>query len=213
MTYSLKYDLEHILAPCCYAETAGKLDFGGSTMSERKSFPAIVNAPTRRQMIAGVGFALGGLAAGSRVLGQAQQKMTETQSTGLAGLLTYLHQEIPIKATPQRIYEALLDSKQFAAFTGLAADIDPKAGGAFSMFGGLIVGRNVELVPNQRIVQAWRPANWDPGVYSIVKFELKAHGAGATVVLDHTGFPEGDFSHLDPGWYERYWEPLKKYLA
>jgi activator of HSP90 ATPase len=153
------------------------------------------------------------LAAGSRALGQAQQKMTETQSAGLAGLLTYLHQEIPIKASPQRIYEVLLDSKQFAAFTGLGADIDPKAGGAFSMFGGLIVGRNVELVPDQRIVQAWRPANWDPGVYSMVKFELKAHGSGATVVLDHTGFPEGDFAHLDPGWYERYWEPLKKYLA
>jgi activator of HSP90 ATPase len=182
-------------------------------MSEKRNPSAISNMPTRRQMIAGVGVAFGGLAAGSGVFGQAQQKMTETQSAGLAGLLTYLHQEIPIKAKPERIYEVLLDSKQFAAFTGLGAEIDPKAGGAFSMFGGLIVGRNIELVPEQRIVQAWRPANWDPGVYSIVKFELKAHGAGATVVLDHTGFPEGDFSHLDPGWYERYWEPLKKYLA
>ncbi len=143
-------------------------------MSEETRASALaITPPTRRQMIAGIGIALGGLATGSVVLGQTQQKMTETQSTGLAGLLTYLHQEIPIKATPQRIYQALLDSKQFAAFTGLAAEIDPKAGGAFSMFGGLIVGRNIELVPDQRIVQAWRPANWDPGVYSIVKFELK----------------------------------------
>jgi len=171
------------------------------------------NMPTRRQMIAGVGVVLGGLAVGSSVRGQTQQKMAETQSSGLAGLLTYLHQEIPIQASPQRIYEVLLDSKQFAQFTGLAAEIDARAGGAFSMFGGLIVGRNVELVSGQRIVQAWRPTSWEPGVYSIVKFELKAHGSGAIVVLDHTGFPEGDFSHLDPGWYERYWEPLKKFLA
>jgi activator of HSP90 ATPase len=182
-------------------------------VSERKNASVMENTTTRRQMIAGVGVAIGGLVGGSGALGQSQQKMAETQSTGLAGLLTYLHQEVPIKASPQRIYDALLDSKQFAAFTGLAAEIDPKAGGVFSMFGGLIVGRNVELVPNQRIVQAWRPASWDPGVYSIVKFELKVHGAGATVILDHTGFPEGDFSHLDPGWYERYWEPLKKFLA
>jgi activator of HSP90 ATPase len=182
-------------------------------MSERRNPSAIAKLATRRQMIAGVGIAIGGLAAGSRVFGQAQQKMTETQSTGLAGLLTYLHQEIPINAKPERIYGILLDSKQFAAFTGMAAEIDPKAGGAFSMFGGLIVGRNVELLPEQRIVQAWRPASWDPGVYSIVKFGLKAHGSGAVVVLDHTGFPEGDFSHLDPGWYERYWEPLKRYLS
>jgi activator of HSP90 ATPase len=95
----------------------------------------------------------------------------------------------------------------------MPAEIDPKVGGALSMFGGLILGRNVELVPNQRIVQAWRPASWDPGVYSMVKFELKGQAAKTTVVLDHTGFPEGSFRHLDSGWYARYWEPLKKYLA
>src|SRR5580658_2494466 len=182
-------------------------------MSEKENPAAIVLAPTRRQAIAGVAMAFGGLAVSRDVWGRARQAAAESQRTGADKLRTFLHQEVEIKASPQRIYEVLLDSKQFAAFTGLAAEIDPKAGGAFSLFGGLIVGRNVELVPDQRIVQAWRPANWDPGVYSMVKFELKAHGSGATVVLDHTGFPEGDFAHLDPGWYERYWEPLKKYLA
>ena len=81
------------------------------------------------------------------------------------------------------------------------------------MFKGLIVGRNVELVPSQRIVQAWRPANWEAGVYSLVKFELKAQGADTLIVLDHTGFPEGNFRHLNAGWYSHYWEPLKKFLA
>ena len=81
------------------------------------------------------------------------------------------------------------------------------------MFGGLIVGRNVESVPKERIVQAWRPAAWDPGVYSLVKFELKEEGSQTKIVLDHTGFPEGNFRHLDYGWHAHYWEPLKKYLA
>jgi Activator of Hsp90 ATPase homolog 1-like protein len=58
----------------------------------------------------------------------------------------------------------------------MPANIDPAAGGAFSMFGRVIMGRNIELIPNQRIVQAWRPTRWDPGVYSIVKFELKTAG-------------------------------------
>ena len=107
----------------------------------------------------------------------------------------------------------LLDSTQFGAFTGMPADIDPKVGGAFAAFGGQIVGRNVELVPNQRIVQAWRPASWDPGVYSIVRFELKAQHSGAKVVLDHTGFPEGGYDHLTEGWSQHYWAPLKKFLA
>ncbi len=63
-----------------------------------------------------------------------------------------------MKSDPQHIYEALLDAKKFNAFPGAPAEIDRKAGGAFSMFGGQIVGRNIELVPNQRIVQAWRPS-------------------------------------------------------
>ena len=99
--------------------------------------------------------------------------MTEKQNTGADATRTYLHQEVDLKATPQKIYEILLDSKQFAAFTGMPAEISRDSGGAFSMFGGMIVGRNVELVANQLIVQAWRPASWNSGVYSIVRFELK----------------------------------------
>jgi len=145
---------------------------------------------------------------------QAQQPaMEEKPATGANATRTSLHQEIALDATKERIFNVLMDSKQFAAFTGMPATIDPNAGGAFTTFGGLVEGRNVELIPGQRIVQAWRPTSWDPGVYSIVHFELKAASPGTMLVLDHTGFPEGDFDHLDPGWYLRYWNPLKKYLA
>ncbi|HKV05704.1 MAG TPA: SRPBCC family protein [Candidatus Acidoferrales bacterium] len=169
-------------------------------------------APTRRQAIATGAFALAGLAVGS-ASAETQRAMPETQSTGADKARTFLHQEVDFKASPHRIYEILLDSKQFAAFTGLPANISREPGGAFTMFGGLIEGRNIELVPDQRIVQAWRPANWDPGDYSIVKFQLKEKGSQTTVVLDHAGFHEGDFGHLDSGWHTRYWEPLAKFLA
>jgi activator of HSP90 ATPase len=166
-------------------------------------------------MITGVAVAFGAFAAGHEAWGKIPQQpeMKEKPGTAANQSRTFLHQEIDFKAGPQRIYEILLDSKQFAAFTGMPAEIDSKVGGAFSTFGGLVEGRNVELIPAQRIVQAWRPTHWDAGVYSIVRFELKARGSETTVVLDHTGFPEGEFDHLNPGWPLRYWEPLKKYLA
>jgi activator of HSP90 ATPase len=186
-------------------------------MSDKEIPGTSASRLTRRQVIAGVAIAVGSLAAGSEVLGknapQGTQGMNERTSTGADTTRTSLHQEIAIQAGPERIYEALLDSKRFAAFTGMRAEIGPQPGGAFVMFGGLIEGRNVELVPNRRIVQAWRPASWDPGVYSIVRFELTAHTSGTVVVLDHTGFPEGKFAGLDSGWHERYWEPLKKFFA
>ena len=185
-------------------------------MSDGKNPCALVAAPTRRKLIAGVAMALGSLAVKPGAWASArenQEKIKEAMSTGVEGLLTYLHQEIDIKASRQRIYDALLDSKQFAAFTDAPAEISREVGGTFSLFGGLIRGRNIELVPKERIVQAWRPADWEPGVYTLVKFELKELGPQTRIVLDHTGFPEQNFRHLNAGWYKHYWEPLKKYLA
>jgi activator of HSP90 ATPase len=126
---------------------------------------------------------------------------------------TSIHQEIDLKGGPQRVYEALLDSKQFSAFSGAPAEIHREAGGAFSCFGGVIVGRNVELIPGRRIVQAWRSNGWTEGSYSIVKFELTQQGSGTRLVMDHRGFPDGLREHLEAGWKEHYWEPLAKYLG
>jgi activator of HSP90 ATPase len=121
-----------------------------------------------------------------------------------------LHQELDFEAPPQRLYKVLLDSKQFAALSGAPAEINSEDGSAFSLFGGRIVGRNVELVKNQRIVQAWRPKSWPKGVYSIVKFELKPRGQGTHLVFDHVGFPEGEHDHLAEGWENHYWKSLRK---
>lgn len=169
------------------------------------------NRLTRRAFAgAAAGIALGAI----RLRGLAQQpKMAEQPATPANAMKTSLHQELAFDAPPHRVFHVLVDSKEFAAMTGLDATIDPAAGGAFKTFGGIIEGRNIEIIPDQRLVQAWRPAYWDAGVYSMVHFELKAAGAGTALVLDHTGFPAGDFDHLDPGWHTRYWNPLKKYLA
>jgi activator of HSP90 ATPase len=189
-------------------------NLGVATMGEKPNPAVWMNRPTRRRVIAGVAVAFGGLATGSEVWAKLSQQATKgSPNPSPNQTRTSVHQEVSFQASPHRIYGILLDSKQFAAFTGLSAAIDPKAGGAFSMFGGLIVGRNVELIPHQRIVQAWRPTHWDPGLYSLVRFELKSQGSGTVIVLDHTGFPEGEFDSLNTGWKLRYWDPLTKYLA
>ncbi|MGD0482132.1 MAG: SRPBCC family protein [Terracidiphilus sp.] len=173
---------------------------------------SITRQISRRQALTGAAAGIALSVSRLPALGQ-QPSMDQKPSTSANAMRTSLHQEIELKSTPERIFIVLLDSKQFAAFTGMPATIDASPGGAFHTFGELIEGRNVELIPSRRIVQAWRPTSWDPGVYSIVHFELKASRGGTTLVLDHTGFPEGDFDHLDAGWYTHYWDPLKKYLA
>jgi activator of HSP90 ATPase len=182
-------------------------------MSEITKPPSPASTQTRRQAVAGIAVSLFACA---RVLAETQQQpsMTQVPSTIADNKRTSLHQEVDFKVSPQRIYQALLSSKDFAAFTGAPAQIDPKAGGAFSLFGGMVVGRNVELVPDRRIVQAWRVvADFPEGVYTLVKFELKPRDSQTSVILDQTGFAEGDFDHLSVGWHSHYWEPLKIFLA
>ena len=165
----------------------------------------------RRALLLGLGGAAVALAV--RKLPAQQASMQEKPSTGSRANLTALHYELDFAVPPQRIYRLLLDATQFAAMTGMAAAIDATVGGAFALFGKMIEGRMVELVENARVVQAWRPASWDPGVYSIAHFELKARGSESTLIFDHTGFPSGLADHLDAGWKGHYWEPMKKFFA
>ena len=131
-----------------------------------------------------------------------------------------IHQEVTINASRARVYRALTDAAQFSAMTkfsmvpkAVPAVIGRDAGSAFALFDGHIVGRQLELVPDQRIVQAWRVADWAPGIFSIARFELKEQGAKTTIVFDHTGFPKGLGRHLAEGWHANYWTPLQKSLS
>ncbi len=187
-------------------------------MSDRNDLAVPATAPTRRQAIAGVAMAFGGLVLGSsEAWAGTEEEISRTAEA--------IHQEPVFKASPKRVYEALTDAKQFDKVIQLSGvmqsmhlgdkrtEISRKVGGAFTLFGGHITGRHVELVPNERIVQAWRAGNWAPGVYSIAKFELVEQSSGTKIVFDHTGFPKGEAETLASGWKAHYWEPLEKLLA
>lgn len=117
-------------------------------------------------------------------------------------------------APPTRVYDVLTSGEEFASMTGGApAELDGTTGAAFSCFGGMITGRNLECEPGVRLVQAWRAANWDPGVYSVVRFELADADGSTRLHLDHAGFPDGQDEHLGAGWEENYWAPLRRRLA
>ena len=192
---------------------------GEITMSEGKYQGLWAAAPTRRQVIVGAAVALGGVALGS-VSGWADDDL------GISHACAAIHQEVVFKASPKRVYEALVDAKQFSKVIAFSAavksgaklgnkptEISREAGGAFTLYGGYITGRQIELAANERIVQAWRTGGWDPGIYSIARFELTEHGPDTKLLFDHTGFPESLAEHLATGWKINYWEPLRKYLG
>ena len=187
-------------------------------MSEKANLTALTDGPTRRQAIVGMVGAFGGIALGpTGVRAGAEDGISHTAES--------IHQEPIFTASPKRVYDALTDAKLFTRVVQLSgalqamhlpdqpAQISREAGGAFALYGGFITGRHVELVPNVRVVQAWRAGDWPPGVYSIAKFELVEQGSGCKIVFDHTGFPQGEAGSLASGWKAHYWEPLAKVLA
>jgi uncharacterized protein YndB with AHSA1/START domain len=188
-------------------------------MTDGKNLRSQASHPTRRQMIAGATVALGSLGlSSSKAFAEAGEEISHSAES--------IHLETVFKASRKRVYEALTDAKQFHKVTQLSAAVqsgmvpsNPPAeiagapGGAFSFFGGYVSGRNIELAPHERIVQAWRAGSWPPGVYSIAKFELIEQGSDTKMVFDHTGFPKGDAEHLVEGWKTNYWAPLAKFLA
>ena len=129
-----------------------------------------------------------------------------------------IHQESVIAATPQAVYEVLTDGQKFAAATGMPAQLSDRVGEAFSLFGGRVEGRQIELVPGQRIVQAWRfgamhPSEWDAGVYSVVRFTLSSQQDGTRFIIDHAGVPREWHDHIFTGYPSFYQQPLERYFA
>jgi activator of HSP90 ATPase len=186
--------------------------------TDRVNRVILADGPTRRQAIIAAACTFGGLALGSA-------KAWAAADDGISHTAASIHQEAVFKASRKRVYEALTEAVQFDKVVEISgvmktmklgtepSEISREVGGAFALFGGYITGRQIELVPSQRIVQAWRTGRWNPGVFSIAKFELVEQGSETKLVFDHTGFPSGEAEALASGWKAHYWEPLEKLLA
>jgi activator of HSP90 ATPase len=124
-----------------------------------------------------------------------------------------IKQKVNFKAPPDVIYKLLTESKKYAALTGKKAAIGKSAGAKFSVYGGQATGLIVELVPNKRIVQAWRGHSFPEGIFSMATFNLKPTPRGGTeLVLVHRGVPKEMIPFIENGWRKYNWDPIKKYL-
>jgi activator of HSP90 ATPase len=184
----------------------------------------MANEMTRRGLMTGAALAAGGCALLPRLV-----RAGAANEDAVSHSAAVIHQEPVFGATAQRIYQALMDPKQFDQIARLSeamqgdpmqkllvrhpSRIGEHAGGSFALFGGLITGRHIKLIPGELIIQAWRAQDWSADDYSIVRFKLSASGSGTKIVFDHVGFPSGDAEHLAAGWKANYWGPLAKILS
>jgi len=123
-----------------------------------------------------------------------------------------IKQIITFKASPHDVYEALMDSKKHAAFTNGKASISRKIGGTINAYDNYITGKNIELVPDKKIVQDWRAVDWPEGYFSRVTFKFTSVPTGTRLDFTHSHVPDGTEEEFKQGWIDNYWEPMKLYL-
>jgi len=132
----------------------------------------------------------------------------------MASRVRTITQKVVVPATPAQVYDAFLNSRTHADFTGSPATCSTRAGGTFAAWDGYIFGVNRELVKGRRIVQDWQTTEWPEGAEpSRVEFSFKAVAGGTEVRMVHSNVPAEQADAYRQGWIDFYWEPLKAYFT
>ena len=123
-----------------------------------------------------------------------------------------LVQTATFKASPNAVYEMLMDSKKHTSLSGVKAVISRKVGGGFSAWAGHLTGFNLVLKPGKKIVQAWRATGWWPDHYSVAIFDIQKTKSGSKLKFTQIGIPPNRYSGHYRGWIETYWTPMRELL-
>jgi activator of HSP90 ATPase len=115
-----------------------------------------------------------------------------------------------INAPLEKVWQALTDPKDIDSWGGGPAKMSAKEGTSFSLWGGDIHGKNLEVIGNKKLVQEWFSGDWKKP--SKVSFTLKEDKGKTTVSLLHEDVPDDEEADIAEGWDIYYLGEIKKLL-
>ena len=123
--------------------------------------------------------------------------------------------DIVLPGTPERLWRALVDPRELAAWLMPARGFEPVAGRRFTMdcdpFGE-ISGEVIEVTPHARLSMRWIGSFGD----TIVTFDLAPEAPGTRLRLTHSGWDEAGAAFRDQfggGWHTKLGEGLAALLS
>lgn len=118
-----------------------------------------------------------------------------------------------IPASPETVYSAWMDSEEHAAMTGGSpAIINNEIDKPFTAHNAYLWGKNLELVPNQKIVQTWRTTGFkSTDEDSQIKVTFEGQKGETLLTLTHSNIPSQE-EHVEQGWVTHYFEPMQAYF-
>lgn len=123
-----------------------------------------------------------------------------------------IRQTVTFKAGAHAVYDLLMDAKKHSKLAaGDDVKISRKVGGKFNV-GGYIEGVNLELVPDEKIVQSWRYDDWPAGHHSRATFSFKEESGKTKMVFTQKDVPMQFYEDIKQSWIDYYWTPMKELL-
>jgi uncharacterized protein YndB with AHSA1/START domain len=131
--------------------------------------------------------------------------------------ITSVEREIEIDASPEAVWEFLVDPDKATRWMGQAASFDLRPGGLYRVEvipGHTARGEFVELDPPRRLVYTW---GWEPGEAgpnpvppgsTTIEIELVPNGDGTTLRFSHRGLPSTEASQSHAHGWDHYLERL-----
>ncbi len=115
-----------------------------------------------------------------------------------------------IPAPVEEIYLALTNPFTVELWTGEKAENTDKLSAEFSMWGGAISGKILELEEDKKIVQQWYFEGQEEA--SILTIKLHKTGHSSSVEINHNNIPEEAFENISEGWEGVYMGSLQDYF-
>lgn len=121
-----------------------------------------------------------------------------------------IEQHYTIKASVSKVWQAFVDPEIIDKWGAGPAKMDNKVGTNFSLWGGGIFGKNMEVVDRIKLVQSWYGGDWDKP--SVVTFTFTDKGDETEIDLVHTDLPTGEEDSFADGWKSYYVGAIKDLL-
>ncbi len=125
--------------------------------------------------------------------------------------MSTIKQTYVIAATPEQVWEALTNPALIREWSGAAVEFPSVQGAAYSLWDGTICGEIVEIIPQQRLVQTWKPQEWHRED-SVVRFTLIPEDGTTLVDLVHENVEDSDYDGTNEGWDLFYLGAIKRML-